>query len=74
MLSKVYVRLTTGKQEDLNLTNVKFDSSKENNFGLKYKDNFLVPRYQLMSLSDDERNKHEKFLAEMKDSVWKKIM
>ncbi len=74
LLSKVYLRLTTGKQEDLNLKNVKIDSLKEDDFNSRNKDIFLIPRDQLMNLSEVEKNKHKKFLAEMKDPIWKKLI
>ena len=74
LLSKVYLKLTTGKQEDLNLIDVKSINLNKNNFNLKLKENFRIPRDKLMNLSDDEKNKHENFLSEMKDSMWKKII
>ena len=73
LLSKVYLRLTTGKQEDLNLMDIKSVKLNKDNLSLNYKDNFRVPRAQLMNLSDNEKNKHERFLDEMTDSIWKKI-
>ena len=73
LLSKVYLRLTTGKQEDLNLMDIKSVKLDKDNLSLNYKDNFRVPRAQLMNLSDNEKNKHERFLDEMTDSIWKKI-
>ena len=72
LLSKVYLRLTTGKQEDLNLMNAQFDNIRNDNFVSKFKNKFSIPRDHLMNLSDEEKNKHEKFLAEMKHSIWKK--
>ena len=73
-MSKVYLKLTTGKQEDLNLIDVKSINLNKNNINLKLKENFRIPRDKLMNLSDDEKNKHENFLSEMKDSMWKKII
>ena len=72
LLSKVYLRLTTGKQEDLNLKNAHFDDIRKDNSVSRFKNKFLIPRDHLMNLSDEEKNKHEKFLAEMEDSIWKK--
>tara|TARA_B100001057_G_scaffold421078_1_gene441789 strand:+ start:414 stop:1112 length:699 start_codon:yes stop_codon:yes gene_type:complete len=73
LLSKVYLRLTTGKQEDLNFKNVKLNTLTEDLVNKKNKDNFLVPRDQLMRLSDFEKKQHKNFLAEMKNSIWNKI-
>ena len=74
LLSKIYLRLTTGKQEDLDLMSVKLDDLSGDDYGLKYKDNFLIPRNQLMILSEEEKNKHKEFLAGMNDSIWKKLI
>ena len=73
LLSKVYLKLTTGKQEDLDLINVKLTDLNKDKCNLEYKDNFQIPRYKLMNLSDEEKKRHESFLAEMKDAIWKKI-
>tara|TARA_B100000963_G_scaffold313498_1_gene291488 strand:+ start:247 stop:945 length:699 start_codon:yes stop_codon:yes gene_type:complete len=73
LLSKVYLRLTTGKQEDLNLIDIESVNYNKDNFSSKYKDVFQVPRAQLMKLSVDEKKKHENFLTQMKYSIWKKI-
>ena len=73
LLSKVYLRLTTGKQEDLNLIDIVSVNLNKDNFSSKYEDVFQVPRAQLMKLSVDEKKKHENFLTEMKNSIWKKI-
>lgn len=73
LLSKVYLKLTTGKQENLNLIDMKTVNLKKDNAGLEHKNNFLVPRDRLMKLSDEEKKNHENFLAEMNDSVWSKI-
>ena len=73
LLSKVYLKLTTGKQENLNLINNKlmnFNGSKENK---KFKNNFSVPREKLMHLSKSERMQHESFISGMKDPLWKKL-
>lgn len=73
LLSKVYLRLTTGKQEILNLINTKPVNFTKDDSNFKLKENFCVPRHRLMSLTDDEKKSHGDFLSEMKDPVWKKI-
>lgn len=73
LLSKVYLKLTTGKQEDLNLKNVELNKLTQDIVITKNKNNFLVPRNQLMKLSDFEKNQHKNFLAEMKNPIWNKI-
>ena len=73
LLSKVYLRLTTGRQENLNLMNIETVSLDKDNLSYEYKDRFLVLRDRLMNLTDDERRRHENFVAEMKDPIWKKI-
>ena len=73
LLSKVYLKLTTGKQEDLNLTNINQVTIGRDNNSINKKENFSVPRDKLMSLTKVEKDQHESFLAKMKDPVWKKI-
>lgn len=73
LLSKVYLRLTTGKQEILNLIDTKPVNFTKDDSNFKLKQNFRVPRHRLMSLTDDEKKSHGDFLSEMKDPVWKKI-
>ncbi len=73
LLSKVYLKLTTGKQEDLNLTNINQVTIGRDNNSINKKENFSVPRDKLMSLTKVEKDQHENFLAKMKDPVWKKI-
>ena len=73
LLSKVYLKLTTGKQENFNLVDnsaVNFNNDMEVK---NFKVNFSVPREKLMHLSDHEKKKHESFIAEMTDPLWKKI-
>ena len=73
LLSKVYLKLTTGKQENLNLINNKLrnlNGDKENN---KFKNDFSVPREKLMYLSKSEKMQHESFISGMKDPLWKKL-
>ena len=73
MLSKVYLKLTTGKQEDLNLMNIKSVDLSSDDFNFKYRENFKVPRDGLMKLSDEEIKNHKAFITEMKNSMWIKI-
>ena len=73
LLSKVYLRLTTGKQEKLNLKHVniiEFNNNQDNN---NTKKTFSSPREQLMQLSDKEKIRHENFINGMKDPIWKII-
>ena len=73
LLSKVYLRLTTGKQENLNLSDIKFKAASEYSYENKNKKVFTVPREKLTVLSKKEKEEHEKFIDEMTDSLWKKI-
>ena len=73
MLSKVYLKLTTGKQETFNLNDNKYVKLNVNENIAKYKKSFLLPRDHLMSLSNYEKQEHEKFLEKMENSMWKKI-
>ena len=73
LLSKVYLKLTTGKQQDLNLMNIKSVDLNSDDSNFKYRDNFQIPRERLMKLSDEDMKNHESFIAEMKNSTWKKI-
>ena len=73
LLSKVYLKLTTGKQESLKLTNNKFFKLNENENIDQYKTNFIVPRDKLMNLSDNEKREHENFINKMKNPMWKRV-
>ena len=73
LLSKVYLKLTTGKQETLKLIDNKFFKSNENENINQYKNNFLIPRDELMNLSENEKKEHENFINEMKNPIWKKL-
>ena len=73
LLSKVYLKLTTGKQESLKLINNKFFKLNENENINQYKSNFIVPRDKLMKLSDNEKREHENFINNMKNPIWKKV-
>ena len=73
LLSKVFLKLTTGKQENLNLihgnsTNINNEKEFKN-----YKSKFAIVRDNLINLSDHERKLHENFINEMTDPLWKKI-
>ena len=72
LLSKVYLKLTTGKQENLNLMGAKLNEINNYKNMESYKKNFLIPRDRLMKLSDNERAEHKKFLAKMKYPIWNK--
>ena len=73
LLSKVYLRLTTGKQENLNLLHNKLKKSNKNQENWVYKEKFLKPRKKLMQLSNNEKIRHNNFINEMRDPLWRKI-
>ena len=73
LLSKVYLKLTTGKQENLNLTEDRLININKNKNTKDLKKSFSVPREQLMHVSNHEKKQHESFIDEMKDALWKKI-
>ena len=73
LLSKVYLKLTTGKQENLNLINNKLINLNNNKKTKNFKINFSVPREKLMHLSENEKKQHESFITEMKNPLWKKL-
>ena len=73
LLSKVYLRLTTGKQENLNLLHNKSNKSYEDQKDWVYREKFLKPRKKLMQLSNNEKTMHDNFISEMKDPLWRKI-
>ena len=73
LLSKVYLKLTTEKQEDLNLIDNKLIDLNKNKEIKYFKESFSVPREQLMNLSEQERKQHESFITEMTDPIWRKI-
>ena len=73
LLSKVYLKLTTGKQENLNLIDNKISSFSNNQDFKDYRTNFLVPREKLMQLSSNELAQHENFIKGMGNPLWKKI-
>ena len=71
LLSKVYLKLTTGKQQSLKLIDKKLSKLNEDENISSYKNNFLIPRNRLMNLSDHEKKEHENFINEMKNPIWK---
>jgi len=73
LLSKVYLKLTTGKQESLKLIDKKFPKLNEKENINQYKNNFLIPRDELMNLSENEKKEHENFINEMKNPIWKRL-
>ncbi len=73
LLSKVYLKLTTGKQEALNLIDNKFNKLNENENFKNYRDRFFAPRKQLMDLSDHQKKEHENFVKKMKNPIWNTI-
>ena len=73
LLSKVYLNLTTGKQEKLKLDLRNEKITKQRNLNQNYIDKFNEPRKQLMLLSENEKKYHENFINEIKDPIWKKI-
>ena len=73
ILSKVYLKLTTGKQEKLNLIENKLINFNNNKNTKNLKSNFSIPREKLMHVSDYEKKQHESFITEMIDPLWKKI-
>ena len=73
LLSKVYLKLTTGKQENLDLIDNKLANPNKNKNVNNFKESFLIPRDQLMNLSNHEKEEHERFIRKMTDPLWKKI-
>lgn len=73
LLSKVYLKLTTGKQENLNLVNSKLNNSDNGKDSMQFKKKLSLPRDQLMRLSNYEKIQHENFITEMSNPIWNKI-
>ena len=73
LLSKVYLKLTTGKQENLDLIDNELANPNKNKNVNNFKESFLIPRDQLMNLSNHEKEEHQRFIREMTDPLWKKI-
>ncbi len=72
LLSKVYLKLTTGKQENFNLINNKQENFNNNKEPKNFKMHFSIPRKQLMQLSDQEKKQHENFISGMNNPLWNK--
>jgi DNA polymerase-3 subunit epsilon len=73
LLSKVYLKLTTGKQENLNLMDNKLLNLNNNKRTNNFKAIFSAPRENLMNLSEHEKSQHESFISEMIDPLWRNI-
>ncbi len=73
LLSKVYLKLTTGKQENLNLSDNKLINLNKNKETELFRKKFSVPRKKLMCLSDHEKKQHESFINEMAKPLWNNI-
>ena len=73
LLSKVYLKLTTGKQENLNLLNNNSINPNGDQIIKNLKLNFDVPREKLMDVSSYEKKEHESFITGMTNPLWKKI-
>ncbi len=73
LLCKVYLGLTTGKQEKLNLNNIKFTKFNDNKDSSHYKKKFSIPRERLMYVTKNQKEQHKDFINEMRDPIWKKI-
>lgn len=70
LLCKVYLKLTTGKQQKLKLDSFKRRAKKD----IKLNDlQDLINREKLKIISDKERQEHKKMVKEMKDPIWNKI-
>ena len=73
LLSKVYLKLTTGKQENFNLTDFKLVNLNNSQEPKNIKMNFSIPRKMLMHLSNHEKMQHESFISDMVNPLWKKV-
>ncbi len=73
LLAKVYLKLTTGKQQNLDLTSEKTLSIGTDISSTHYKENFFTPRENLMLLSDHEKEEHKRFIAKMKKAIGTKF-
>ena len=73
LLSKIYLKLTTGKQENLNLINNQLVDHNYNQNTKNFRENFSVPRIELMQLSEHEKKQHKIFISDMIDPLWKKV-
>ena len=73
LLSKVYLKLTTGKQQNFDLIDNKLTYLNHGENTKIFKESFSAPREQLMQLSSFEKKQHENFINKMKDPLWKRI-
>ena len=73
LLSKVYLKLTTGKQENFNLINNEVVDVNNNRKSKNFKLNFSVPRKKLMYVSNQEKKLHESFISDMTNPLWNKV-
>lgn len=70
LLCKVFLRLTAGKQENLNLNNFKTNEKKD----IRVKEKLdLNNRKELIDLTEIEFENHVKMVKKMKDPIWDKI-
>ena len=70
LLCKVFLRLTAGKQENLNLNNFKTNEKKD----IRVKEKLdLNNRKELIDLTEIEFENHVKMIKKMKDPIWDKI-
>ena len=73
LLSKVYLKLTTGKQENLNLHLMQRKTKNSFDKQIDLVKEFSKSRKELMSLSKKEQDIHSNFINEMKNPIWNKI-
>ena len=70
LLCKVYLRLTTGKQENLNFVNNNKSEMTKTNVKVEIK---MPNREELKNISNEDYENHIKLIDSMKDPVWRKI-
>ena len=73
LLSKVYLKLTTGKQGNFNFSDNKLINLNNNEDNKSLKASFSVPREKLMNVSEYEKIQHQRFITDMTNPLWKKI-
>ena len=73
LLSKVYLKLTTGKQENFNFSYNKLINLNNNEDNKSLKASFSVLREKLMNVSEYEKIQHQRFITDMTNPLWKKI-
>lgn len=70
LLCKVYLKISAGKQEKLNLSNF----NKKKNVNLNFVDQIrLAERKKLKHIDEDALEQHKIMVETMKDPIWKKI-